>query len=1716
MTITTATSNAACTGTPAVCLPSADSSTLAANTIIAALNAGTSVTVQTTNPAGTEAGNILVGSGPVDGTISGFNAPSAVTLTLNAGSGGGAGGITVNSPISDSGSTGALSVVLTAGGDITLDNSVTIGATLIATAGPAAAVNINSGGAIAAAGGLALAAGSGGISLVDNVTASGETVTLSSAGAISQTGGVITAGNLAITAAGSVGLPAANSVTTLAASVTGSGNGIIFRDASTPLSVGTVGSVAGISTSDGRIAMSTTTSGNVTVKSAITSTGGEIDIATAPGSGFINSAAIGSGGGDIVLLGDTLALAGAGATVNAGTGAVVLGPATTTRNIVLGAASNGTTLGLQSTDFATITAGMVEVGYRAEDATASFTGDISVGGGAGISLNPTGFPALLLVTGGPGGTVKQTQSVNFTGPRGTLGVIAGGKVSLTLSNAVDTLAGFADNSSAFAFSNSHALAVGALPTQQLGISVDPITGLASSAAMGTGAGKPSSPLTGVTASAPVALTTTMGGLTLGAGVTASGETVTLSSAGAITQTAAGVITAATLTGSSFGAVDLSTASNAISALGAFTPGGDFKLNNGATALQFTGAFAGAGDTLTLTAGPITQTAAGGIMAATLTGSSSGAVDLSTASNAIGALGAFTPGDDFKLNNGATALQLTGAFAGAGNTLTLKTGPISQTPAGVITAATLTGSSSGAVDLSTASNAISALGAFTPGGKFKLNDGVTALQFTGAFAGAGDTLTLTAGPINQIAAGVITAAALTGSSSGAVDLSTASNAIGALGAFTPGGDFKLNNGATALQFTGAFAGAGDALTLTTGPISQTAAGVITAATLTGSSSGAVDLSTASNAIGALGAFTPGGDFRLNDGATALQFSGAFAGTGDTLTLTAGPITQTAAGVITAATLTGSSSGAVDLSTASNAISALGAFTPGGDFKLNDGATALQFTGAFAGAGNTLTLTAGPIAQIAAGVITAATLTGSSSGAVDLSTASNAIGALGAFTPGGEFKLNDGATALQFTGAFAGAGDTLTLSAGPISQTAAGVITAATFTGSSSGAVDLSTASNAIGALGAFTPGGDFKLNDGATALQFTGAFAGAGDTLTLTAGPITQTAGGVITAATITGSATSANLTQLGNLVGTLGAFSTSAGFALTDNQALLVTGPVIDAGAASTLALTTKTGDITLTGTVTAINLVDLISAGAINQTAGTLIANVLTGSAATSASLTKPVNLVGTLGAFSTTAGFALTDDQPLLVNGPVVDTGATSALALTSKIGDITLAGTVHAANIVNLISAGTISQTGDRLIAGTLTGSAAGSASLAQPANQVGTLNGFNADGFALDNSSGLTVLGTVSGGPTATVANKGPLTINGTVTAQVVSITADSIGIPGNVTGTSVALYGTVGAITETGLLNASTLTGSAVTTAGLTGTSFSNSITTLNGFTAAGFTLDNGIGLTVLGTLSGGPSATIADTGPLAVNGTVSATAVSLTADSITIPGNVKGNTVALFGTVGAISETGVLIAGTLTGSATTSASLTQQGNQIGTREQLHGVRAVADRWCRPDRHRQRQWRAERDAGWRRNDHRSRRRCGQRQHAQHHRNRQHRHRRARCRAPTASRLVSNTGSITETGTLITDLLTGSAAGDASLTGTGGEQQVVQLGSFTSGGTFTLDDGIDLTITGPLSAPTIVIDTGANTLTLADQAIITTGGTARPPGTVTTFPGDRRLPPPMVPS
>src|SRR6202035_2791779 len=99
----------------------------------------------------------------------------------------------------------------------------------------------------------------------------------------------------------------------------------------------------------------------------------------------------------------------------------------------------------------------------------------------------------------------------------------------------------------------------------------------------------------------------------------------------------------------------------------------------------------------------------------------------------------------------------------------------------------------------------------------------------------------------------------------------------------------------------------------------------------------------------------------------------------------------------------------------------------------------------------------------------------------------------------------------------------------------------------------------------------------------------------------------------------------------------------------------------------------------------------------------------------------------------------------------------------------------------------------------------------------------------------------------------------------------------------------------------------VTSANLTGVVGANRIGIVDGFTAGtGFTLDDSIALTETNTLSGASGVAILDSGALTINGMVTATAVGLTADSISIPGTVSGTTVSLVGTVGAVTETGVL------------------------------------------------------------------------------------------------------------------------------------------------------------------------------------------------------------------
>ncbi len=230
--ITLATLNVTCTGAPLVCSPEADNSTLSATTIATALNGGTSVDVTTSRSDGLQPGNITV-----DAAIALTN-PRTVGLTLEAGAGGGTGGIVVNRPITDAASGGALSVTLTAGGGVAFNSPLTIAGGLTVTAGNAAlgptpSISQTAAGALKVGGAASftnLRAG-GGIALTATTNSLVGPVGLNTTGADanasltnSNAAGTILAGTavggaLTVTSAGPITQAAATSVTTAGANL---------------------------------------------------------------------------------------------------------------------------------------------------------------------------------------------------------------------------------------------------------------------------------------------------------------------------------------------------------------------------------------------------------------------------------------------------------------------------------------------------------------------------------------------------------------------------------------------------------------------------------------------------------------------------------------------------------------------------------------------------------------------------------------------------------------------------------------------------------------------------------------------------------------------------------------------------------------------------------------------------------------------------------------------------------------------------------------------------------------------------------------------------------------------------------------------------------------------------------------------------------------------------------------------------------------------------------------------------------------------------------------------------------------------------------------------------------------------------------------------------------------------------------------------------------
>ncbi|TWB59379.1 filamentous hemagglutinin family protein [Nitrospirillum viridazoti] len=318
------------------------------------------------------------------------------------------------------------------------------------------------------------------------------TLSLATGGAITQSSGAaITATNLAVRAAGDIGLAtAANSVGTLAA--TTSAGSVSFKD-SGALTVGTVDGLSGV-TAITTAQLTAGAGGLLTVSQAISGTG-------------------------VTLTADRMNLSSAVSATGGGT--VTLAPVTSGWTVDLGSTSDATagTLELSAAELDRVTAGTLVV-------DPPVSGDIVIS----AAIAPAHANTLVLEAGG---TITQASSATIT--VGSLGLNAGGAITLTQANSVGTLAATAGG--AMAFTNAGALTIG------------------------TAGG-----ISGISATGGVTITTS-GTLTLANAVTsqATGDAVTLSTTGAFINTAGSsgitaasgrwLVYSATSAGDTFGNLD---------------------------------------------------------------------------------------------------------------------------------------------------------------------------------------------------------------------------------------------------------------------------------------------------------------------------------------------------------------------------------------------------------------------------------------------------------------------------------------------------------------------------------------------------------------------------------------------------------------------------------------------------------------------------------------------------------------------------------------------------------------------------------------------------------------------------------------------------------------------------------------------------------------------------------------------------------------------------------------------------------------------------------------------------------------------------------------------------------------------------------------------------------------------------------------------------------
>ncbi|HQT63989.1 MAG TPA: hypothetical protein PLO16_05655, partial [Acidocella sp.] len=277
---------------------------------------------------------------------------------------------------------------------------------------------------------------------------------------------------------------------------------------------------------------------------------------------------------------------------------------------------------------------------------------------------------------------------------------------------------------------------------------------------------------------------------------------------------------------------------------------------------------------------------------------------------------------------------------------------------------------------------------------------------------------------------------------------------------------------------------------------------------------------------------------------------------------------------------------------------------------------------------------------------------------------------------------------------------------------------------------------------------------------------------------------------------------------------------------------------------------------------------------------------------LNSATNTIASLGSFTAT-NLSLNDAGSLSVTGPVTSSGN-----ITLSATSLDFAGSLSSANL-SLTSTSSITESTGAISTGTLTGTASGNVTLNSATNTIASLGSFRAPNLLLADTGSLGIAGNVS------IANL--LSLQG--------ITGGVTQSSGTLAAGTLAAIGTLGGNVSFGDAN--------------------NAIGTLSGFT-----------------LASGDFA-LTDASALAVVGTVVANNVNLTASSLDLTGTVLaatsldltntgtgGITLAGFASVGSgltlnsngtVSETGTLIAGTLTGNGSGgNVALTSAFNSIST------------------------------------------------------------------------------------------------------------------------------------------------------------------------------------------